>query len=211
MNYYTYLYTDPSRNEPIYVGKGKGRRAKSHLTRYENHPFYDRLRKMKREGIEPIITFLCKDVDEELAYLCEIMAIEKYGRKDLGKGTLLNLSDGGEGGASGRIASKEERDRRSAKTKDIWRRDGFRDQMREAQKLAQNTPEAIANKSASSTKNWQDPEFKANTGAAITQSKNRPCSYLGIDYPSQKAARTATGHTHYRMTKCPTFRWRSPE
>jgi hypothetical protein len=107
MIYYTYLYTDPSRNEPIYVGKGKGLRAWVHLKRKDKHELTHRLAKMKRNGVEPIISFLCKDVDEELALLCEEEAIALYGRKDLGKGPLLNLTDGGEKG--GRVIWTEER------------------------------------------------------------------------------------------------------
>lgn len=96
--YYVYLYRDPSRGmEPIYVGKGKGLRYKDHLSRKDHHPLTYRLRKMRREGTTPDIIFVCKDVDEELAHLVEMEAISKYGRRDLGKGPLLNLTDGGEG------------------------------------------------------------------------------------------------------------------
>ncbi len=98
MNFYTYLYRDPSRNnEPIYVGKGRQKRAFYHLGRKDKHPFTQRLQWMKNNGIQPVVEFLCKDVDEELAHLCEMEAIDKFGRKDLGKGPLLNLTDGGEG------------------------------------------------------------------------------------------------------------------
>lgn len=96
-NFYTYLYFDPSRNEPIYVGKGCGARATFHKYRNDRHPFTNRLKLMLREGVEPVISFLCTDVDEEFAYLVEIEAIAKYGRKDKGCGPLLNLTDGGEG------------------------------------------------------------------------------------------------------------------
>ena len=98
MNFYTYLYRDPSRNnEPIYVGKGKGDRAFVHLKRCGNRMFANRLAKMKRNGINPVIEFLCTNVDEELAFLVEAEAIDKYGRRDNGKGTLLNHTNGGDG------------------------------------------------------------------------------------------------------------------
>lgn len=98
MRFFTYCYRDPSRgNEPIYIGKGTGNRHLAHLKRKGRHPLVQRLNKMRREGIEPVIQFLCKDVDEELAFLVEVEAISLYGRKDLGHGPLLNLSDGGEG------------------------------------------------------------------------------------------------------------------
>jgi hypothetical protein len=103
MEYYAYCYRDPSRldicGEPerIYVGKGKGRRVKAHLGRSDKHPFTERLKKMRQNGVEPIIEFLCQGVDDELACLVEMEAINKYGRKDLKLGPLLNLTNGGEG------------------------------------------------------------------------------------------------------------------
>lgn len=102
MTHYVYLYRDPSRaNEPIYVGKGKGRRAWSHLKRTDMHPLVQRLQLMERNGVEPTITMLADRLDEELAYLVEVEAISKFGRKSVGAGPLLNLSEGGEGNSTG--------------------------------------------------------------------------------------------------------------
>ena len=95
--FYTYIYYDPSRNnEPIYVGKGGTDRAWVHLRKKYKHPFIQRLQFMKRNGITPIIGIYA-GLDEELAYLLEQELIAKFGRKDLGLGSLLNLTDGGEG------------------------------------------------------------------------------------------------------------------
>ena len=55
-NFYVYVYFDPSRDlENFYVGKGKGDRSHYHLTRVDKHPFTQRLQKMVKEGIIPII------------------------------------------------------------------------------------------------------------------------------------------------------------
>ena len=105
---YVYRYTDPSRNEVIYIGQGtqgktngwKYKRANSHLKRTDTHPFVQRLQLMAREGVQPVIDILIEGIDKELADLIEIEAIDKYGRKDLGRGTLLNLHDGGLGGGN---------------------------------------------------------------------------------------------------------------
>ena len=109
--YYTYIYYDPSRNnEPFYIGKGKNERAWEHLgmlDRGKPHPLKHRLQFMKKNNIFPIIG-IYSDLDEELAHLTEIELISKFGRKNLGKGTLLNLTDGGEG-ASGCVRSAETR------------------------------------------------------------------------------------------------------
>jgi hypothetical protein len=96
-DFYTYIYYDPSRNnEPIYIGKGGGKRVWSHLSSKQQTPFVYRLRYMKKNDIVPIIGIYA-GLDEEFAHLLEMELIAKFGRKDLGKGPLLNLTDGGEG------------------------------------------------------------------------------------------------------------------
>lgn len=95
--FYVYLYTCPIRNEIIYVGKGFGRRYLKHLIRKDCHPFTHRIMWIRKQGQEPIISFLYKEVDEDFALLCEKEAIALYGRKDKGLGSLLNMTDGGEG------------------------------------------------------------------------------------------------------------------
>jgi hypothetical protein len=95
--FYTYVYYDPSRdNEPIYVGKGKNDRAWKHLNKKGMHPFIQRLQFMRRHNITPVIGFYA-GFDEEFALFLEEELIRKFGRKDLGLGTLLNLTEGGEG------------------------------------------------------------------------------------------------------------------
>jgi hypothetical protein len=107
--FYVYIYRDPSRkNEPIYVGKGTGRRAYKHLTRKDKHPFTHRLQLMKREGVEPHIEII-NAIDEDHAFFMEECCIQVLGRKDLRTGSLLNLNDGGKGGMSGWVASVETR------------------------------------------------------------------------------------------------------
>ena len=107
-NFYTYIYYDPSRNnEPIYVGKGNANRAWDHLKSNKKHPFIHRLKFMKKGSISPIIGIYAA-IDEEFALFLEVELIAKYGRKDLGLGPLLNLTDGGEG-MSGNIRSVETR------------------------------------------------------------------------------------------------------
>lgn len=60
------------------------------------HPFTYRLRKMIRSGVEPEIEIYPHTSDER-AYLAEAQLIAKYGRKDQGKGPLLNMTDGRDG------------------------------------------------------------------------------------------------------------------
>lgn len=112
--FYAYIYRDPSRNsEPIYVGKGHGRRALQHLARKDVHPFTQRLQKMKREDVEPIIEII-NAIDEAHAYFLEECLVTIFGRKDLKRGSLLNITEGGRGSKKGRILSAESRQRISA-------------------------------------------------------------------------------------------------
>lgn len=94
--FYVYVYLDPTWNdEPFYVGKGHEERAWSHSKRKDHHPLTQRLQKMSRNKIQPIIE-IADCVDEDHAFREEIKLIACYGRKDLGLGPLLNLTDGGE-------------------------------------------------------------------------------------------------------------------
>ena len=96
MKFYTYQYFDPSRNEMIYIGKGQKNRATDHLTRTDRHPLTHRLKLMVKNGVTPVISKIFLE-SEELALLCEQEMISLFGRKDLNEGTLLNLTNGGDG------------------------------------------------------------------------------------------------------------------
>jgi len=116
MNFYTYVYkrTDGT---PFYVGKGHGNRIMQHLydargNRNSNRIAIKIIRKMLRNGEEPIIEKLIDNIDEELALFIEQEYIAKYGRIDNGTGILANLTDGGEGG-SGYVVSDEKKKKTS--------------------------------------------------------------------------------------------------
>lgn len=93
--FYTYLYTDPKNNNPIYVGKGQDKRAWAHFKTVFNPRLTYLLKKRTKEGfiIEPVLTYW---PSEKAAFAGEIFWIATYGREDLGKGTLFNRTDGGD-------------------------------------------------------------------------------------------------------------------
>ena|SRR5271165_3079433 len=93
MSFYTYLWLRED-GTPYYVGKGKGDRA-------------------FRKGSPPVQNILLQEYPDELAaFAAESFLISFYGRKDLGMGCLINLTDGGEG-QSGVIPSEESNRKRS--------------------------------------------------------------------------------------------------
>jgi group I intron endonuclease len=97
-DYYVYKITCPIRNELIYIGEGRNQRAFKHLVRKDKHPLTQRIQWIKNQGKKPIIEFIIEDISKEEAQWDEQYLITWYGRKDLGKGSLLNLTDGGDGG-----------------------------------------------------------------------------------------------------------------
>jgi hypothetical protein len=99
--FYAYLYSDID-GTPLYAGKGHGRRAWRHVSN-KNH-LSNLLRKRQRNGV-CLIPKLYNVESKELALLVEEELIDLYGRRDLGTGSLLNLTDGGQG-QSGLVQSE---------------------------------------------------------------------------------------------------------
>ena len=111
-SYYVYAYLRQSDDSPYYIGKGKGSRAWS-----KNHG------RISVPNDKSKIIILHENLSEEDAHLIEQELIEKFGRKDLGTGILLNLTNGGEG-ASGRILNETTIDKFRSITKERIK-DGF--------------------------------------------------------------------------------------
>ena len=100
--YYIYRHIRLDINEPFYIGLGKvyNTNAKTH-EKYYSRAFQN----TKRNRFWNFITDKT-DYEVEIIYECynreevikkEIEFIALYGRRDLGKGTLVNMSDGGDG------------------------------------------------------------------------------------------------------------------
>lgn len=115
MQYYAYVYRDTrpeKNNEPIYVGKGRDSRAHYHLTGSQNKYLNAKIAKMRALGLEPDIEII-HAIDEQHAFFLEECLIDIFGRQDLGTGSLVNHTNGGEG-VSGIIMSEVTRARMSA-------------------------------------------------------------------------------------------------
>ena len=85
-----YLHKNPTTGEVFYVGMGRECRAYNFRDRSKDWKKYVRLNSIEVDIIHKGLSF------EEAAKI-EIELIKKYGRKDLGQGSLTNGSDGGEG------------------------------------------------------------------------------------------------------------------
>ncbi len=115
--FYIYIYLDPRKSgrycyndfcflfEPIYVGKGKDGRYKE-IKWNRNPHFKNIINKIKKYGSNPIIFKLYENLSEEKSFELETKSINEIGRIDLEMGSLVNMTDGGEG-MSGHITSNE--------------------------------------------------------------------------------------------------------
>jgi hypothetical protein len=98
---------------PIYIGKGKDNRKDFHL--YEsrlsstkgNRLKNNKLKKIIKSGLDPIISIIYDDLTEVDAMSNEINLIESIGRLDIKTGTLTNLTSGGEGQSGSKQFIKE--------------------------------------------------------------------------------------------------------
>ena len=89
-------------NEVFYVGIGE--EEKRAFNKHHRSPYWKHI--VNKVGYS--VNIIYKDIDWEDACKIEKLLIEKYGRKDLGLGNLVNMTDGGEGG-SGVVVSEETR------------------------------------------------------------------------------------------------------
>ena len=86
--FYVYVYIDPRNFEEFYYGKGTGNRKTAHLTDESDSEKAKRIKAIKKEGLEPIIKVIAKDLTEREAFLIEKTLIWRLGRN------LTNLSSG---------------------------------------------------------------------------------------------------------------------
>jgi hypothetical protein len=86
--YYVYVYIDPRNFEEFYYGKGIGNRKNTHLSDDSDSEKAKRIRAIKKEGLEPIIKVIAKDLTENEAFLIEKTLIWRLGRN------LTNISSG---------------------------------------------------------------------------------------------------------------------
>ena len=124
--YYVYVYLNPLKSgdynyedihfdyQPFYVGKGEGNRMNYHKCNYglnkcNNKHKVNTIRKILNEGYEPIILKVFNNLTEEEAFFFESELIDMIGRSDLKRGSLTNLTNGGEG-MSGYIMSEEQKE-----------------------------------------------------------------------------------------------------
>jgi hypothetical protein len=160
--YYVYGYFDVregKEGEPLYVGyskfkEGKKLRALEHLEKgIRNKLFSNVLEKIKGEGREPEIRILMWFKEELRARKYEQSLIKRYGRRVLSKGSLCNLTDGGDGPGQRGYKHTEE----------------FKEWNSERAKKQFKDPEQIKIQSEAAKRRWKDPTYRERYIEAIRE------------------------------------------
>lgn len=164
--YYVYTYLDDNKI-PYYVGMGcKKRVIQKHL--YVKVPIF--------ENIEII-----DDLDQQTAWGKEIELIAFYGREDLGKGTLKNLTNGGPTQKSGwnhsEISKQKISKGNTGKVRSTEAKEKYKKPKSESHiKNIKNAVKSL----------WENPEYKE---ARLKKIKEKPFAHKGKSW--SKARRDA--------------------
>lgn len=97
MSFYVYVHRKKTNGEVFYVGKGSKSRSRIKSNKSD---FWNKIVSKHGYTVEVVV----HDIQEWYAFELEKELIALYGRRDKGEGTLVNLTDGGEG-TSGWIVS----------------------------------------------------------------------------------------------------------
>jgi hypothetical protein len=107
-NTVVYIHTRLDTNEVFYVGIGTEKRA---YRKFSRSKFWHYI----TDKVDYRVDILFNSLSRDEACILEVALIEFYGRRNLGKGTLVNLTDGGEA-PNGLIHSEETKKKISDKT-----------------------------------------------------------------------------------------------
>ena len=226
--FYVYGLFVSNERLPFYIGKGTGDRLHCHAhesRRGNTLPVYNKIRKLTRTGYSYDAKILCAGMAEDDALELEELTIATVGRRDLKKGPLMNLTDGGDGrsgyhhtpesiakiraGNMGKVNTPETRAKISASAKIRPRKPHSAETRAKMSKAVMGRPgnipsaEARARMSAS----LKGRKFSKETRAKISKATmGRPAPAWSAESRAKLSA-TNTGRTQPRVTcpHCKTF------
>ena len=167
--FYVYLHITKDTNEVFYVGKGKGNRAYKLSGR---NKFWHNI--VNKHGFK--VKIIENNLTEDMAILLERKLITEYGRRDLGEGSLVNLTNGGDG-ICGKVYSDIEKSNLSKKMKLYYNIDANRQKRKLIAREVNSRPEVkeklrlhalrtnscdkfLKMKSENTKNSWNDPEIR---------------------------------------------------
>jgi hypothetical protein len=128
---YVYKHIRKDTNEVFYIGIGSDTLGK--YTRAFDKNSRNRYWNFLTKKTDYIVEIVEDNLTWDVACKCEIELIKKYGRKDLSEGTLVNMTDGGDG-TTGQIISDTHKQSISNKLKGIPLSSVVREKMSNAHK-----------------------------------------------------------------------------
>jgi hypothetical protein len=175
--FYVYCYMDPRPGrigETLYIGKGtvSQHRAYKHWKHKADNIILNRIFKECRAlSLVPPCEIVATFDEEAAAFAHERELIARLGRRDLGRGPLCNLTDGGEG-ASGHIHTSEARAKMATAHTGLKRPPEVINKCAEFHRGRQRSSETKAKLSAISTGKRHTPETRAKLSAIQTGKKH---------------------------------------
>jgi hypothetical protein len=185
--FYVYILARPS-GEPFYVGKGHGRRILDHEAEARSgHKCHkcNVIRKIWREGgtVQRRIVFVTNNEDEAFEYEIELIAF-------LGRKTLCNQTDGGQGRTGSKaseetraklravqqriVAAEGERERRSEHIKQQWTNPEIRAVRLSGMQRSQTKEETRRNHREGLKRRWANSEERQQQSERIKQALQSP-------------------------------------
>ncbi|MBR0651592.1 hypothetical protein GXW78_18120 [Roseomonas terrae] len=213
-----YVYCYILAGVPRYVGKGSGRRCWDHLRYahglnaarqagrsqvvpgYVNPKWQRTVAKRLREGATIEVRILVEGLAAAEANARERQWIRRLGREDLGTGSLLNRSDGGDGATSEDMkrnhAQPEFKAHHRAAIQRLHADPEFRERYLTGLRLATLRPEARARRKAVAQSQHADPAFKSKNFVghrlpAADRPRGAALVRLAIEVRGYEAAREA--------------------
>jgi hypothetical protein len=206
-DFYVYVWRRAG-GVPCYVGKGRGRRWRQHGPNGGN-PWLAKI--FAKEAEEMRVEFVATGLTESDAFALERELIAKYGRRKTG-GTLVNMTDGGEGTAGRefkhscrskkrmsvsqrkRFENAIEREKISAATREAMQRPEVRERYLEVRKLIAARPEfrekiSLATKGRKLTAEHKAKIGAGNRGKKVTEETRAKMSAWQIGRKMSKDAR----------------------
>lgn len=212
-----YLHITNDTKEVFYVGKGLKHRPYKLCGR---NKFWHNV--VRKHGF--VVEIVKENITEEQAMLLEQELIRKYGRRNLGTGSLVNLTDGGEG-VSGKIFSVGERKAISTRVKNYYKLPenvqkrkkiakevGNRPEVKETLRrkaILMNSSDSFRKMKAKNTKaSWNDIDIRNKRTASIRavrsteESKNKTKiqkqkTYVGFVSPTGEIYRNVTNLSEF--------------
>ena len=156
MTFYIYQHRKADTNEIFYVGKGKGTRLNQSKGRNQ---YWHRV--VAKHGF--IAEYIAQNLDEELAFLAEMEAIDVYRRRGI---KLVNVTDGGEGASGYKHTAKHKANLKGNKNGATSWGMTFKNKKHTKESRQKMSYSRIGNKNKSGT--TLSEESKAKISAAMT-------------------------------------------